>query len=212
MLRVEVVVADISDTGHNKSNQALRNVMSTRLGTIALLLGIDSVIAGTALGTARPVKRRLWSLALAFAICDGMAFMLGSWVFPFRAAEAFGWFERVGIAVVTGYAGLILALALRSQRDKESASANPWYGGRFAFVVPLALSLDNFVAGTGYTGEVLSSAASAISIGVVSGGLALVGLSIGLASSRIVPVRREWLAGGILVLLAVLSMSREMIF
>ena len=58
----------------------------------------------------------------------------------------------------------------------------------------------------------LTIGAGGISIGVVSGGLALVGLSIGLASSHIVPVRREWLAGGILVLLEVLSMSREMIF
>ena len=96
--------------------------MSTNLGFIGVLLGIDSLIAGVALGTARPAKNRCWSLALAFAICDGAAFFLGSWMFPACAARAFAFVEWLGLGLVILYALLILALARSSRSEGDFAS------------------------------------------------------------------------------------------
>jgi manganese efflux pump family protein len=186
--------------------------MPTSLGFISVLLGTDSLIAGMALGTARPAKNRRWSLALLFAICDGAAFFLGSWMFPLSAARAFALVEWLGIGFVIAYALLILALARSSRSEGGFASDHRQHAQRYAFVVPFALSLDNFVAGMGNTSAVLAPAAAAVTIGVVSGGLALTGLWVGAASSRKVRMRSERLTGGALILFAGMEACREILF
>jgi len=170
--------------------------MSLSLLFVGALLGMDSLVAGTALGMVRPARVQQSRLALAFALCDGLGYALGSAGF-LPASAASRWFEPLGILLIAGYAALVLALALWGQRSVEGAgTALPC-----AFVVPLALSLDNFVAGVAHAGAGSSAVATALAFSAASGGLAWAGLLAGAAFAHRLPVRDHWLRAGALAVL-----------
>ena len=185
--------------------------MFTGLAFLGLSLGLDSFAVGIGLGAAAPeASRHRWRLACAFGLCDGLASFLGSLagMDAVRSfAEASDWLGPIAVAV---YGLFVLCLAFQSRRLADIPRLGTWG----AFVIPVCVSLDNFVVGVGPDASTTSAGLIALGLGVVSGCLALLGMYLGSALARRVTgtLRAEWLGGSLLILVAVALMCKELLF
>ncbi|HEY7426990.1 MAG TPA: hypothetical protein VH682_22335 [Gemmataceae bacterium] len=170
--------------------------MSYPLLVTGLLLGLDSFAVSVAVGALPGCGMRRTRLALSFAVCDGLASWLGA--AGFGAPFSLRGVEWLGPATVAGYGLYVLALAWATHRTSSDRGGGFW----LAPALPVCLSLDNLVAGAGtaLSGEAALTAAGIL--GAISGGLALLGFSLGAALACRVPVRTAWLGGGLLLLVA----------
>jgi putative Mn2+ efflux pump MntP len=154
-----------------------------------LLLGLDSLIVCFAIGLSPEIRGRRW-LPLTFALCDGLGWWLGTSLGSLAWPAA----EWVGPVVVAAYGLYVLAWARTTQR--WAATGGSW----LVFAVPIGLSLDNLVAGAAMSGPV--SFPVIVAIGVISGVLALIGLTVGTALATRLDSRRGWLGGAALIVVA----------
>jgi len=139
---------------------------------LPFVLSLDSFFASVALG-ASGIRRRRWlGLAVAFGLCDGAAAVARTALGPTILQST--------LAVTGAYcaaAVYILAMMFCVSRFGREASAElPW-----AWLVPVAMSLDNLLAGGGEPMTIAGAAASAVASGVFS----VLGFVVG-------GVLREW--------------------
>jgi len=159
-----------------------------------LLLGVDSLIAGTAIGPIVDRRSRL-KLAALFGVADGVGFLL---------AAGLGW-QLSGDMSVALQTGILVALGLWLL--VVAAGMRRVAGNWPVWIVPLALTLDNLAYGLvgehsagslfGHAGE--QAASSAL--------LALIGLLVAVVLPRALPVMERRtaayrVAGGALLLAA----------
>jgi hypothetical protein len=138
-----------------------------------LLLGIDSLIAGIAIGA---IVDRRWRLPLAalFGLADGAAFLIGAGLGWQISA---GLTEVLEIGTLAGLAVWLLVVAASTHRV-----AQLWP----VWVLPLALTLDNLAYGVAsdYSGSLLGHAGEQA---LSSSLLVLVGLFAVVGLPRVVP-------------------------
>ncbi len=169
---------------------------------LGVALGLDSFRASLALGTMNPGAGRRLRLALAFAVCDGVAPLLGLSLGPALGNLLSAWAGVLGPALLVGY-GLYSLVIPRGAED-----ADPERGGWVAWGIPLFMSLDNLVAGFALGMMQMPIAASAAAIGAISGLMSLAGFCCGALIGRAVPLRAERVGGAALILLS-LAMAFE---
>jgi putative Mn2+ efflux pump MntP len=172
--------------------------MSSSIIIVAALLGVDSFIVCVAVGALpRGVAPTRW-LALSFALCDGLASLIGSMFGIEVLRTALPWSEWLGPAAVAAYGVYVLYLAWRCHGLTTRAGATRW----LVFSLPICLSLDNLVAGMGTEASGVPAVLTALTFGGVSGGLALLGMVVGstLGARRV--FRAWWLGGTLLILIA----------
>ena len=159
-----------------------------------LLLGIDSLIAATAIGPLVTGRSR-YALAAWFGIADGAGFVIGAMM---------GWHAPAALSTLTApavmglYGGYLLLAAVLSRRLPRR-----WP----VWVLPVVLSLDNLsygLSGRLGAGAVLHQA---IPQAVASGLLALAGLLASARWARTRPRTVGMLAGGGLLAGALLLLS-----
>ncbi|HYO16171.1 MAG TPA: manganese efflux pump [Thermoanaerobaculia bacterium] len=177
----------------------------TAVFLLGLLVGLDNLQVGAALGMVRMSAARRWAFAGAFALCEtamplaGLA--LGHAVADLSSSWAGPWAEGIGVAVLALCGLSIIVLSLRGN-DAETIA-----GGRLTLAgLPLSLSLDNLAAGVGLGSLGFPVIASALVIGVVSGSLCAVGLFAGTQLRRWIPERAELWSGVYLLALAVVRL------
>jgi putative Mn2+ efflux pump MntP len=166
---------------------------------IGLVLGLDSFRASVGLGMARGWARRM-KIALAFGLCDGLSPMLGLVLGEATARSFSPWAGWIGPLTLGGFGVLTFLTAGRGETGRSREGAVGTWG---LLGLPLALSLDNMVAGFGLGAFQVPMLVSALVLGTISGALALAGLYLGSVARRMVPARAERLAGAALTLLAV---------
>ncbi len=140
-----------------------------------LLLGVDSLIAGLAIGA---IVDRRWRLPLAalFGLADGAAFLIGAglgWQLSAGATEA------LEIGTLAALGSWLIVVAASTQR-----LAQLWP----VWVLPFALTLDNLAygaVGDHSTGWLLGHAGEQA---LSSSLLAFVGLLVAAALPRVLPV------------------------
>jgi manganese efflux pump family protein len=189
--------------------------MSNNLIFIGLLLGLASLAVGIGLGAVIPDRNRRGWLALSFALCDGLASLIGSLVGIDRLRSSLSsslpWGEWLGPLAVACYGLYVLYLTWRCMNPANPTTnptnpANPAtnFGAArwLVFGLPICLSLDNLVAGVGTEASGMSAVLAALAFGVVSGGLALLGLGVGSALGARGRFRAGWLGGALLILVA----------
>lgn len=167
-----------------------------------LFLGLDSFLVSVPLGATRLDAAQRRRLALAFAVCDGGASLLG-WITGMAEwCNSLAFFEWLGPVAVGCYGIYALGLAWYGRRLAE-AGPGRW----MAISLPLCLSLDNLVTGVGTDASAIGW--SALAAGAVSGCLALCGLRLvaGL-TSRIRP-RAEWLVGAAMVAVSLVLLGKD---
>jgi putative Mn2+ efflux pump MntP len=177
--------------------------MSSTLPLLGVLLALDSLVVGAALGPVVSSRFGRWRLALAFGLCDGLASLLG-WAADWRATPGVG--EWLGPAAVGGYGLYVLGLAWRSRRLSEAGA-----GGWLVLTLPLCLSLDNLALGVGPDASAGAAALAALAFGAVSGVLALVGLRLGGAITACAPARAEWVGGAALLAVGLALLCKEVL-
>jgi putative Mn2+ efflux pump MntP len=166
------------------------------LPLLGVVLGFDSFRASLGLGLiSRGLGYRV-AIALAFALCDGLAPLIGVAVGSGIVSVVAPWIVCLG-PVVIGSIGLSALLTTRTWNPSRAS------GPRWACLgLPLVLSLDNFVAGVALGLVGTSLLLSAIVIGLISGLLSLLGSCAGSLVGRAIPRWAERLGGTVLIALA----------
>jgi hypothetical protein len=159
-----------------------------------LLLGVDSLIAGTAIGPVVDRRSRL-PLAVLFGVADAVGFLIAAGL-GWQLSDDMSVALETGILVALGLWLLVVAAGMRRV-------AGNWP----VWVVPWALTLDNLaygLVGDHSAGSLLGPAGEQA---LSSALLALVGLLVAVVLPRVLPVmeRRATayrVAGGALILAA----------
>lgn len=171
------------------------------VAAFGVLAGLDNLHVSAALGVSRPRRGRLLLLAGAFAACEALMPLVGLAVGGAlrRSVPAL---EAAGPLVLLLCGAAILVQALREGDAREVVE------GRWMMGLPLTLSLDNLFAGVGLGSAGYPVLASALIVGVISGGMCVAGLFAGAWMRRWVPGRAEVWSGAFLVVLALFSLAR----
>jgi hypothetical protein len=159
-----------------------------------LLLGVDSLIAGIAIGLIVGPRARL-PLAALFGIADAVVFLIAAGV-GWRLASGVSGALEAGILVAVGLYLLVIAAGTR----RVAALWPLW-------VLPWALTMDNLAYGLAGNHSAASLFQQAGQQGLSSALLALAGLLVAVVLPRALPVMRQRanptrFAGGALVLAA----------
>ena len=160
-------------------------------------LGQDNFRTSIALGPLRLGWRRAVALALWFGLWDGAAPLAG-WAAGHYAGRAIGSVSDYVGPIVVGTFGLYLLV----RAARGGSPEGPDY--RWAvFGLPLPLSIDNFVAGTGLGLLGVSPWISAATFAAVTALMSFVGLQLGRVASYLIRVRHDLLAGAGMIIAAV---------
>ncbi|MCE3556262.1 manganese efflux pump [Pseudonocardia sp. RS11V-5] len=163
---------------------------------LGFFLSLDNFRSSVALGTVPFGFRRAVQIALVFGFWDFLSPLvggvLGHYVGDLMGSVA----EYVGPVVLGLYGVFLIVTALRRPVPEEVDQ--PWVT---LFGMPLALSLDNLLAGTGLGLLGFSPVVSAAAFGAMTAVMSLAGLCLGRFAARLVPVRTD-LVGGISLLSA----------
>jgi putative Mn2+ efflux pump MntP len=170
------------------------------LGLVLLgfALSWDNFRSSIALGTVPFGWRRAVQIALVFGFWDAVAPLVGGLLGQYFGDAVGPVAEYVGPAVLGAYGLYLLVGAVRNPEPDEVD--HPWVT---LFGLPLALSVDNLIAGTGLGLLGYSPVIPALVFGVVTAVTSFAGLCVGRAAVRVIPVRADLLSGVSLVAAAV---------
>jgi manganese efflux pump family protein len=165
---------------------------------IGFFLSLDNVRSSIAIGTIPFRFRRAVQIALVFGVWDGVAPLVGG-VLGHYFGRAMGPIaEYVGPALLGMYGLYLLFGALRKPAPDEIDQ--PWMT---LFGMPLSLSVDNLLAGTGLGLLGFSPFISATVFGAMTAVMSLIGLCIGRFTARMIPLRPDMVGGISLVAAAI---------
>jgi manganese efflux pump family protein len=170
---------------------------------VALALGADSFRASLGLGALEPSCEYRRRLALSFAMCDGVAVLLGFAVGRSLLTLIGPLAGSIGPLVLAGYALYILC----PHRERDSKRSDPEYS--LVVLLPLTLSLDNLVAG-GMLGSLhFPLLVIALLFGVTSGLMALAGLTLGRKAVPALPLKPDLVGAALLLVASALSLGMD---
>lgn len=184
------------------------------LGPLLLMawaLGLDSLRASLPIGLMETSPARKARIALTFGLCDAVAPLAGL-IAGDGFLRAIGpWAGSLGALALAIYGAYLLWTGM-ARRGGTPQGPGSWV----LFGLPLALSLDNFVAGFGLGAMRAPVLVSAAVLGIVSGLMSLAGLGLGRLGIRLGLARGLWLSGvgaeavsGAAMILVALSFALE---
>ncbi|SFS90959.1 manganese efflux pump MntP family protein [Saccharopolyspora flava] len=165
---------------------------------LGFFLSLDNFRSSIAIGTIPFTFRRAVQIALVFGIWDTVAPLIGGVLGRF-IGEATGEVADYLGPVLLGVYGLYLLIgAIRHPEPDEIDQ--PWVT---LFGIPLALSVDNLLAGTGLGILGFSPVLAALLFGAITAVMSLAGMCLGRYAARLIPVRADLLSGISLVTAAI---------
>jgi manganese efflux pump family protein len=171
--------------------------MLVELLVLGFTLSLDNFRASIALGTLPFSGGRAVQVALTFGLWDGLAPLAGV-VLGRTFGRAIGPIaDYVGPSVMAVYGLYLLVRAVWTAAPEELD--HPWA----LFGIPLSLSLDNLLAGASLGLLGFSPVLSAAIFAAITALMSLVGLYLGRAAGRLIPIRSDLLSGIALVIMAV---------
>ena len=152
-----------------------------------VLLGLDGFLICACLGGFRPARNLSYTLATIVGICDGAALALGTTLRIYGFALGIHWPEMILPTAIAACGIYVLFLGSRERIRSFPQAA--------LVLLPILLSLDNFFAGlaSGFHWSRLFEAALFSSL--VSGGMAFVGIGVGVAIQKHFRVAPHRVAG-----------------
>jgi putative Mn2+ efflux pump MntP len=158
---------------------------------LGFFLSLDNFRSSIAIGTIPFRFRRAVQIAIVFGVWDGLAPLVGGVLGHYVGQRMGPIADYVGPALLGIYGLYLLIGALRKPAPDEIDQ--PWVT---LFGMPLSLSVDNLLAGTGLGLLGFSPFVSAVVFGTMTAVMSLVGLCIGRFAARLIPMRSD-LVGGI---------------
>jgi manganese efflux pump family protein len=171
--------------------------MIVELVVLGFTLSLDNFRASIALGTLPFSLGRAVQIALMFGLWDGLAPLVGGLLGTYLGEAIEPIADYVGPAVMGLYGLYLLVHAFRSPAPEELD--HPWA----LFGIPLSLSLDNLIAGTSLGMLGVSPLLAAAVFAAVTVLMSFVGLRLGRAIGRLIPIRADLVSGIALVIMAV---------
>jgi putative Mn2+ efflux pump MntP len=166
---------------------------------LGFLLSLDNFRSSIAIGTIPFSVRRAIQIAVVFGIWDGVAPLAGGLLGHYVGGLINPIADYVGPALLGLYGIYLLIGALRKPAPEEIDQ--PWIT---LFGMPLSLSVDNLLAGTGLGLLGLSPFIPAVIFAVMTAVMSLIGLSIGRFAARLIPIRTDLVSGISLVAAAII--------
>jgi len=162
---------------------------------LGFALSLDSFRVSLGLGTLKLSGLRQLQIVIAFGVCDAIAPLIGL-VIGKSLLEYIGpWVGHLGPLLLCAYGVYVIYIARRCV-DTE---ADRW----MVLGLPLSLSLDNLVAGTGLGMIGFPILLSVAIIGAMSGLFSLIGLWLGRAAVNLLPIKLELIGGVVLICIAI---------
>ncbi len=163
--------------------------MILNLVVLGFVLSLDNFRTAVILGPLRFAWRRAAEIAAVFGFFDGVAPLVGILLGHDISHEIGDKIAAPVGAAAIGLYGLYLTVrALRTSTQEELEAEHRWS----VFGLPVPLSLDNVIAGTGLGLLGVSPLVPAVLFGLITAVMTLVGLQLGRAVSRILPIRARW--------------------
>ncbi|WP_337662470.1 manganese efflux pump MntP [Streptomyces sp. GESEQ-13] len=169
------------------------------LVTLAFGLSLDNFRSAIAIGTIPFGWRRAVQISLIFGIFDTVGPLLGGLVGHYLGGFLGEWAEYIGAAALGAYGLCFLVSAIRNPEPKEMD--HPWVT---LFGMPLTLSIDNFLAGTGLGIAGFSLVVPMLTFGAMTVVMSLTGLFVGRMAAKVVRIRSDLFSGISLVGAAIL--------
>lgn len=172
---------------------------------LGLTLSLDSFRASLGLGALKLRPARQAQIALAFGLCDGLAPLVGLFIGQSLVSHVGAWTEYLGPVVLGAY-GVYVVYTSRRGAGEEARDDDDhrW----IVWGLPLSMSLDNLIAGTGLGMIGFPLLLSAVVIGAMSGLMSLAGLWLGRVAVSYLRVNTE-LIGGIALILIALALALD---
>jgi manganese efflux pump family protein len=170
------------------------------LGLLALafVLSLDNFRSSIALGTVPFGLRRALQIAVVFGFWDAVAPLVGGELGSLFGDSIGPVADYVGPGVMGAYGLYLLAGAIR--HPEPETLDHPWVT---LFGMPLSLSVDNLLAGAGLGLLGFSPVIPAVTFGVMTAVMSLVGLFLGRAAVKAIPIRSDLLSGVSLITAAI---------
>lgn len=165
---------------------------------LGFFLSLDNFRSSIAVGTIPFSIRRALQIAVVFGMWDGLAPLVGGVLGRYVGEKIGPITQYVGPALLGVYGLYLLVWALRRPPPEEVDQ--PWVT---LFGMPLSLSVDNLLAGTGLGLLGFSPLLPAAVFGVMTAVMSLSGLCIGRFAARLIPIRGDVVSGISLVTAAI---------
>jgi putative Mn2+ efflux pump MntP len=176
----------------------MQDNMIVALLVLGFTLGLDNFRSSVALGTVPFGIRRAVQIAVTFGVWDAVAPLVGG-VFGHYFGKAIGPVaDYVGPAVMGLYGLYLMVGAIRNPAPEELD--HPWVT---LFGMPLSLSVDNLLAGTGLGVLGFSPVIPAVVFGVMTAVMSFVGMRLGRAAASVIRIRADLVSGISLVAAAI---------
>lgn len=169
---------------------------------LGFVLSLDNVRVSVALGAFQFNWRRALRIAVVFGLWDGISPLVGMLIGGYLGRLIGPVADTVGPIMLAVY-GLYLVVRNLKTRTAEEPD-DRWV----LFGMPLSLSLDNMVGGTGLGLLGFPPVFSAAVFGAITALMSFVGLQLGRAAARFIPIRSDLLTGiGLLIVATVLALG-----
>lgn len=163
--------------------------MTLSLLVLGFVLSLDNFRTAVILGPLRFTGRWALKIAVVFGLFDGVAPLVGILLGHDLSHEiGSGIADPVGAAALGLYGGYLVIRALQTSSPAEVEAEQRWT----IFGLPIPLSLDNVIAGTGLGMIGLSPLIPAVLFGTITFVMTLAGLQLGRGIARFIPLRVRW--------------------
>jgi putative Mn2+ efflux pump MntP len=169
---------------------------------LGLALSLDNFRMSIALGAFQFSWRRALRTAVVFGLWDGVSPLIGVLIGRYLEQAIGPLADTLGPIMLAVYGLYLVVQSLKTQAKKEPDDRWVLFG------MPLSLSLDNMVAGTGLGLLGFPPVFSAVVFGIITTLMSLVGLQLGRVAARIIPIRSDLLTGiGLLIVAVMLTLG-----
>ena len=164
---------------------------------LGLVLSLDNARLAVALGAFELSWRRALRIALVFGLWDGVSPLVGLLIGRYFGEGIGEWADLLGPVVLLAFGLYLVVRSLQTEAPEELDERWVLFG------IPLSLSLDNLLAGTGLGMLGFPPVFTAAVFGAMTALTTLAGLQLGGIVARFIPVRADLLSGLGLSIMAV---------
>jgi putative Mn2+ efflux pump MntP len=164
---------------------------------LAFVLSLDNFRLAVALGAFKLSWRRALRIAVVFGLWDGFSPLVGLLIGRYFGQEIGPVADTLGPIVLLVYGLYLVVRSLQTEAPEDLDERMALFG------IPLSLSLDNLLAGTGLGMLGFPPVFSAAVFGSMTILMTFVGLQLGGFVARFIPLRSDLLSGAGLSIMAV---------
>jgi putative Mn2+ efflux pump MntP len=169
---------------------------------LGIVLSLDNFRLAIALGAFKLSWRRALRVAVVFGLWDGFSPLVGLLIGRYFGREIGPAADILGPIVLLVYGLYLVVRSLQTEAPEDLDERMALFG------IPLSLSLDNLLAGTGLGMLGFPPVFTAAVFGTITALMTFVGLQLGGVAARFIPIRSDLLSGmGLSIMAVVLALG-----